>query len=127
MKIKELKPKDQVDWLLIGVMVAGFIMVVVGSSTACAQDNAQLQQELDDLRWEQRQLERDMQIQRYVNQTRRITLRQQQYDPTINERKVHIMRINEEIRQKKIRDSYKWDDGDGCQTFYPYPCVNTHD
>jgi hypothetical protein len=104
-----------------------FLVFIIFGSMAHAQDNAQLQQELDDLRWEQRWLERDMQIQRYVNQTRRITLRQQQYDPTINSSKVYIMRINEEIRQKKIRDSYKWDDGDGCQTFYPYTCVRKQD
>ena len=75
------------------------------SSTAHGQDD--MQQQLDQLKWEQRNLEREMQIQRYSDQVDRINARQQRRDIDIE----RTLKVEELLRQRE-RDAYKWDDAD---------------
>ena len=52
------------------------LLALLLSSTAYAQTNAELQREIQQLKWEQYQLEQDMLIQQYSNQVDRINARQ---------------------------------------------------
>ena len=84
------------------------LLALLLSSTAYAQTNAELQREIQQLKWEQYQLEQDMLIQQYSNQVDRINARQRRGDDY--DRILDQMEVERIMREVERNDGYKWDD-----------------
>jgi len=83
------------------------LLALLVSSTAYAQTNAELQQQLWQIQQNQEQLEFDMQIQQIRRQQDRMRYRMQYGDAIGTADRLKLERI---MREVKRNDGYKWDD-----------------
>jgi ribosomal protein L29 len=83
-------------WFLVGVIFIVWFFYVLEVS---AQTNDELQQQLDDLKWEQSNLEREMQIQQLRHQQDRIYYRQQYANDIADT--LEVERIIREVQQRE--------------------------
>jgi ribosomal protein L29 len=87
---------DRMKWFLVGVIFIVWFFYVLEVS---AQTNDELQQQLDDLKWEQSNLEREMQIQQLRHQQDRIYYRQQYANDIADT--LEVERIIREVQQRE--------------------------